>query len=79
MPKRTTILLDEELYEKLVEESLRRHKTTKALSKVVNELLRKAIKDEAEIINLIFSQKIAKISAKDFEEFRRELSARLES
>lgn len=79
MSKRTTILLDEELYEKLVEESLRRHKTTKALSKVVNELLRKAIKDEAEIINLIFSQKIAKISAKDFEEFRRELSARLES
>ncbi|MBS7625879.1 hypothetical protein KEJ51_02395 [Candidatus Bathyarchaeota archaeon] len=79
MAKRTTILLDEELYEKLVEESLRRHKTTKAISKVVNELLRKAIKDEAEIINLIFSQKIAKISAKDFEEFRRELSARLES
>jgi len=79
MTKRTTIIIDEEVYKRLVEESLKRHKTTKALSKVVNELLRRALKSEVEILNLIFSQKIAKTSAKEFEEFRRELSRRLES
>jgi len=79
MAKRTTIMLDEEVYERLVQESLRRHKTTKALSKVINELLKRALKSEVEILNLIFSEKIVKTSAKEFEEFRRELSRRLES
>ena len=79
MSKRTTIMLNEDLYKKLIEESLRRYKTTKAVSKVVNELLRRALKGEAEILNLILSEKIAKTSAKEFEEFRRDLSKRLGS
>jgi len=79
MSRRTTILLDEDVYERLAEESLRRYKTTRAISKVVNELLKKALKSEATILNLILSEKIAKTSAKEFEEFRRELSRRLES
>ncbi len=79
MSKRTTILLDEDIYEKLVRESLRRYKTTKGMSKVANELLKGALKGEAKILDLIFSEKVAKTSAKEFEAFRRDMSKRFES
>lgn len=79
MSRRTTILLDDDVYERLVKESLRRYKTTRAMSKVVNELLKSAIRGEADILNLIFSKKIARTSAQEFEEFRRKLSERFES
>jgi len=79
MSKRTTITLEDDIYKRLVEESLRRYKTTKAISKIVNELLRRTLKGEADTLKLIFSEKIARTSAKEFEEFRRELSKRLES
>jgi len=72
-------MLNEDVYERLVEESLKRYKTTKAMSKVVNDLLKGALKGEADILSLILSKKVAKTSAKEFEEFRRELSKRLES
>lgn len=79
MPKRTSVLLDESVYEKLVEESLKRYGTVRAISKVLNELLKDALKGEKEIMRLIYSEKVAKTSAKEFEEFRRELSRRLEA
>jgi len=79
MSRRTTILLDETVYRRLVQESVRRYGSTKALSKVANELLKKAIRGEADILNLTKSEKIAVTSTKEFEEFRRELSRRLES
>jgi len=79
MSRRTTILLEEDIYGRLAEESLRRYRTTRAISKVINELLRKALKGEANVLDLIFSEKITKTSAKEFEEFRREISRRLES
>ncbi|MEM3897012.1 MAG: hypothetical protein QXT57_04845 [Thermosphaera sp.] len=79
MPKRTTILLDEDVYKKIVEESLRRYGTTKALSEVVNQLIRKALRNESELLSLIFSDKIAKTTSKEFEAFRRKLSERLET
>jgi len=79
MAKRTTIILQEDIYEKLVQESLRRYKTTKAISKVANEMLRASLGGEANILNLVFSKKISKTTAKEFEEFRRLLSKRFES
>jgi len=79
MVKRTTIMLDEDLYPKLVEISLRKYGTVKALSKVVNELLKDALTGREAIIRLIYSDKIAKTTAKEFEEFREELSRRLET
>lgn len=79
MPKRTTILLEEDLYQKLIEESLKKYKSTRALSKIINELLRKALRDESQIINILLSEKLVKVTSKDFEEFRRELSKRFES
>jgi predicted CopG family antitoxin len=79
MSRRTTILLDDDIYEKLVRESLRRYKTTKAMSKVANELLKRALKGESKVLDLVFSEKLAKTSAREFEAFRRELSKRFES
>jgi len=79
MSKRTTILLDDDIYEKLVRESLRRYKTTKAMSRVANELLKRALKGEVKILDLVFSEKVAKTSAREFEGFRREVSKRFES
>jgi len=79
MSKRTTLLLEDEVYERLVEESLRRYGTVRAVSKVLNELLKESFKGREEIIRLIYSEKIAKTTAKEFEEFREDLSRRLES
>jgi predicted CopG family antitoxin len=79
MSRRTTILLDDDIYQKLVNESLRRYKTTKAMSRVANELLKRALKGETKILDLVFSEKLAKTSAREFEDFRRGLSRRLES
>jgi 20S proteasome alpha/beta subunit len=73
------VLLEESVYEKLVEESLKRYGTVKAISKVLNELLKDALKGDKEIIRLIYSEKVARTSAKEFEEFRRKLSRRLEA
>lgn len=79
MSRRTTILLDDDIYQRLVNESMRRYRTTKAMSKVANELLKRALKGEAKVLDLVFSDKLAKTSAKEFETFRRELSKRFES
>jgi predicted CopG family antitoxin len=79
MSRRTTILLDDDIYQSLVSESMRKYKTTKAMSKVANELLKRALKGEGKILDLIFSEKLAKTNAKEFETFRRGLSKRFES
>jgi predicted CopG family antitoxin len=79
MSRRTTILLDDDIYEKLVNESMRRYRTTKAMSKVANDLLKTALKGEAKVLDLVFSEKVAKTNAKEFETFRRQLSKRFES
>ncbi len=79
MHKRTTVTLEEDIYEKLVKESLKRYGSTKALSKVLNELLRESFSGKKKILQLIYSEKIVKTTAKDFEKFRRILSKRAEN
>jgi len=79
MSRRTTILLDDDIYERLVNESMRRYKTTKAMSKVANELLKRALKGEGKVLDLVFTEKLVKTNAKEFEAFRREMSKRFES
>lgn len=76
MPKRTTIILDDDIYEKLVKESIRRYGTTRALSKVLNELLRDSFSGRKELVKLIYSEKIAEASIEELNEFRRKLSKR---
>ena len=79
MSKRTTVLFKKEVYEELVRESLRRYGTVKAISKVLNDILLEAFKSKKEVLRLIYSEKVAETTAKEFEEFRRRLSRRLES
>ena len=77
MSRRTSVVLEEDIYEKLVEESLRRYGTARAISKVLNELLRESFRG-ADLLRLIYSEKVARTTAREFEEFRRELSKRAE-
>jgi len=79
MPRRTTVLLEEEVYEKLVEKSLTKYGTAKAISKVLNELLKESLQSKEQVLRLIYSEKTARTTAKELEESRRELSERLES
>lgn len=64
------------IYEKLVKESIRRYGTTRALSKVLNELLRDSFSGRKELVKLIYSEKIAEVSIEKLNEFRRKLSKR---
>jgi len=62
----------------LVKESIERYGTAKAISRVINELLREKLSGREDIIQLLYSKKIAKVSWEEFEEFRRKLSKRFE-
>jgi hypothetical protein len=77
MPKRTTLVLDDKVYEKLVRESINRYGTARNLSKVVNDLVDEKSR-RVDVRELVFSEKIARTSAREFEAFRRKLSARFE-
>ncbi|MDE1855518.1 MAG: hypothetical protein KGH57_04350 [Candidatus Micrarchaeota archaeon] len=74
MEKRTTVILEKDVYDALVRESLEEYKTAKSLSKVLNEILKKSLMNKARLTQLIHSKKIAKITAKEFEKFRSEIS-----
>jgi predicted CopG family antitoxin len=74
MPKRTTIIFDDDVYERIVQESVRRYGSTRALSRVVNELLRESLSGRSELLELIYSEKLVHIEQRDFEEFRRGMS-----
>jgi len=79
MPKRTTVILDDDVYEKIVRESIKRYGTTRALSKIINDLLRKSLSYKEDLVRLIYSEKTVHISEEDFEIFRRELEKRFVS
>lgn len=74
MERRTTVILDKNVYDALVKESLEEYKTAKAISKVLNEILKRALMNRAKLSTLVNSKKIKTITAKEFEEFRSELS-----
>ncbi len=79
MVKRTTVLLDDDVYELLVKEAIKRYGSVRALSKVINEVLREGLSSaEDEVLQLIYSEKIVSINEEEFEKFRREISRRLE-
>ncbi|MCE4610393.1 MAG: hypothetical protein F7B17_00285 [Desulfurococcales archaeon] len=78
MPRRTTLILDDDVYEMLLRESIRRYGTSRALSRVANELLRRALKSVDDIVRLVYAERYVKVTAREFEEFRRRLSRELE-
>ncbi|MCX8189127.1 MAG: hypothetical protein N3F64_05400 [Nitrososphaeria archaeon] len=45
---KTTIVLEDDLYKELVKEALEKYGTTRKLSKLINEKLRKSIYDKME-------------------------------
>jgi hypothetical protein len=74
MEKRTTVILERGVYEALVKESMEEYKTTKAISKVLNEILKKSLKNRGKLTELLHSKKVATTTAREFEEFREGLS-----
>jgi len=72
------VLLDDDVYERLVEESIRRYGTVRALSRVLNELLRESLSARYDLVKLIYSEKLVEVDEEEFEGFRRELSMRFE-
>ncbi|RLG85977.1 MAG: hypothetical protein DRO39_04310 [Thermoprotei archaeon] len=78
MPRRTTVILDYDVYEALVQESVRRYGTARALSRVLNELLRERLGAEEELLRLIYPEKLVEVEQDKVEELRRELSKGLE-
>ena len=80
MSKRTAVILDDDVYEILVRESLRRFGNTRSISKALNELVREAIKLRGllRVLELARKKKYASISEKEFEEFRKDLSRSFE-
>ena len=78
MPRRTTVVLDDDVYEMLVRESIRRYGTTRALSRVLNELLRERADSVKELVQLVYSEKLVWADQAEVEKLRRELSKRFE-
>ena len=76
MPKRTTIILEDDIYEMLVRESIRRYGTVRAISRVINDVLKERLRKE--LSELIFSEKLVEVTEEEFEEFRKELSKEFE-
>jgi len=74
MVRRTTILLDDEIYEYLVSESIKKYGSSKRISQLVNELLRRTMFDREKVVQLLMKEKVARTTAKEFESFRRDLS-----
>ena len=81
MPRRTTIILDDDVYKRLVRECVRVYGSTRALSRLINDLLRRALGEgvREELRELLSSKKHARVTAGEFEEFRRKLSRKLEA
>ncbi len=76
MPRRTTVILDDDVYERLVKESVRRHGSVRALSRVLNELLRERLSGREDLVRLLYMDKVAEATPEDLERLRRELSRR---
>jgi len=79
MAKRTTILLDRKIYEELVSESVKKYGDARHISKVINDRLSSGRTSKAKLVKLAKGRKYAEISNREFEEFRSELSKRLDS
>jgi len=74
MPRRTTVVLDDDVYEMLVQESVKRYGTARAISRVLNELLRERLSSRNELLQLIYSEKVVYVDQSSVDEMRRELS-----
>ena len=84
MARKTTVVLDDEIYAMLVNMSIKKYGSTRHISRVINELLAKILGNLEEdpldeLRELLSAPKLAKVTPREFEEFRKELSKRFES
>ncbi len=79
MQKRTTISLNRDLYEDLVKESLAKFGDAKHISAVVNERLSLRKRDHSRFLEMAKRKKTHKLTEAEIENFRSELSQRLEN
>lgn len=78
MQKRTTIMLDRRVYEDLVKESVMRFGDAKHISAVVNEKLMEKVRDHSKLLEMAQRPKTHRLTEKEIEESRSELSRRFE-
>ncbi len=74
MERRTTVVLDKEVYEALVKESVEEYNSSKAISKVLNKIVKQALSNKGRLSEILHSKRVAKTTAKEFEKFRHGLS-----
>ncbi len=74
MERRTTVLLEKEVYDALVKESVEEYDSSKAISKVLNKIVRQALANRGRLSAVLRSKRVAKTTSKEFERFRHQLS-----
>lgn len=79
MHKRTTVTLDQELYEELVSASVAKYGDTKHISTVLNERLKERKKDHTKLLEMAKREKTHHLTEKEIEDFRSDLSRRFEN
>jgi hypothetical protein len=79
MQRRTTVLLEKDVYDALVKESVAEYNSSKAISKVLNKVVRRALANKSRLHELLHSKRVAKVTQKEFEKFRHELSKAAQS
>lgn len=67
-------MLEKKVYDALVKESLEEYNSSKAISKVLNSIVKKALANKGMLSKVLHSKKVARTTAKEFERFRTELS-----
>ncbi len=77
--RRTTILLEKDVYDALVKESVDEYNSSKAISKVINKILKRNLANKDKLKQLLYSKPVAKVTQKQFEKFRHELSKSVQS
>ncbi len=79
MERRTTVLLEKGVYDALVRESLEEYNSSKAISKVLNRIVKNALANRGRLSEVLHSKRVARTTAGEFERFRHELSASVQS
>ena len=74
MARRITVLLEKEVYDALVKESIAEYNSSKAISKVLNRIVKRSLSNKDKLRQLIHSKTVAKVTNEKFEKFRHKLS-----
>ncbi len=79
MERRTTVILEKKVYDALVKESIDEYNSSKAISKVLNKIVKRALANKSRLHELLNSKPVAKVTQKEFEKFRHNLSKEAQS